>query len=688
MKSSRSILKIPWLLLVVALVAPLVAQVASDLNRRSGYTRHDRAFYLDPNLVSYIRPGIVVKVASAAIASDGTITARVTITDPKGVPLDKDGIATPGPVTLRFIAAYIAAGQKEYTAYTTTLAKATLNSNPAQTQAATDSGGTFATNALGDYTYTFKTKAPAGFDATVTHSIGVTAQRNLSEFITYDEWTETSNDVFNFVPNGSKVTVIRSVVSTSACNQCHDPLFGHGGSRLTVEMCILCHTPQTINPDTGLTQDMPVLIHKIHMGKNLPSVKAGTPYRIWHRGAWSDFSDVGFPGGTDELKTCTVCHQGAPQANNYLTAPTRANCGSCHDDVNFATGKNHSASNLVEISDNQCANCHQPVGELEYDASVTGAHKIATTSAQLPGLVFSIISVDNANPGQKPAVTFMVKNKAGNVVDISKMNFLNLMMTGPTTEYNGYISEDARKAAIVGGQYVYSFNAALPATAAGSYAVGIEGYNNVTIDANTMNAVTVRDVGFNQVFYFAVGGGTVAPRRKIVSQANCNGCHSTLSLHGGIRKNVEYCVVCHNPGVTDSAVRPAANKPDESINFKTMIHKIHTGSSLTTNFTVYGHGGSVNNYNDVGYPGDRRDCEQCHLPGTYDLPLPAGVTSQVAPRDYLNPLPAVSGACLSCHTSQPAAAHASIMTSPTLGESCESCHGNNSAASVAKVHAR
>src|SRR5215469_5777839 len=117
MKSSSSILKIPWLLLAV-LVAPLVAQVASDLNRRSGYTPHDRAYYLDQTLVNYIRPGIVVKVKSAAIGSDGTITARVTITDPKGIPLDKDGIATPGPVTLRFIAAYIPAGQKQYIAYT------------------------------------------------------------------------------------------------------------------------------------------------------------------------------------------------------------------------------------------------------------------------------------------------------------------------------------------------------------------------------------------------------------------------------------------------------------------------------------------------------------------------------------------------------------------------------------------
>ena len=232
--------------------------------------------------------------------------------------------------------------------------KATINSNPSQTQAGTDSGGTWKTNADGDYTYTFATKAPANFDATATHAIGVSAQRDLSEFITYAEFAETANDVYNFVPNGSAVKVIRSVVPTAACNNCHDPLIGHGGSRLTVEMCILCHTPQTINPDTQLTQDMNVLIHKIHMGQNLPSVKAGTPYRIYHRGAWSDFSDVGFPSGTDELKTCTVCHQNAPQADNYKNAPSRAACGSCHDDVNFATGANH--VNLPQVDDNMCAN--------------------------------------------------------------------------------------------------------------------------------------------------------------------------------------------------------------------------------------------------------------------------------------------------------------------------------------------
>src|SRR5664280_362273 len=87
------------------------------------------------------KTGVVVRIQSAAIAKDGTITARATIVDSDGFPLDRLGVATKGPVSMSFIAAYIPAGQTQYVAYTTSVAKATLNSNPSQTQAANDSGG-------------------------------------------------------------------------------------------------------------------------------------------------------------------------------------------------------------------------------------------------------------------------------------------------------------------------------------------------------------------------------------------------------------------------------------------------------------------------------------------------------------------------------------------------------------------
>jgi OmcA/MtrC family decaheme c-type cytochrome len=679
--SSRRLSFVALIALLAVLLMPLTAQKAPN----AGYTKHEKMAYVDQATANYVRPGVVVKIQSAAIAKDGTITARYTITDPKGVPLDKDGIVTPGTAPASLICAYIPKGQTQFVSYSTTAAKPTIpgNTNPTQNQAANDSGGVVTTNALGDYTYTFKTKAPANFDATVTHAIGISVRRDLSEFVQQDEAAQVGNDVFNFVPDGSAVKVTRNVVPTAVCNGCHDPLIGHGGSRIAVELCVLCHTPQTINPDTMESQDMPVLIHKIHMGKNLPSVVAGGKYRIWHRGAWSDFSDVGFPSGMDELKTCTVCHQKAPQAGQFATAPTRAACGSCHDNVNFATGANH--VNLPQVNDNQCTQCHQPKGA-EFDASITGAHVVTTRSTQLGGLNFAITKVD-AKAGQKPTVTFTVTDNAGNSLDITKLDFLNLVIAGPTADYNGYVSEDARKAPVAGGQFAYTFTAALPAAAKGSYAVGIEGYRNTTINPNTVNSAVVRDVGFNKVFYFSVDGSKVAARRQVVSQALCASCHDKLMLHGGIRQNVEYCVVCHNPTVNDSGMRKTGDIP-ESINFKTLIHKIHTGSELTTDFTVMGHGNSVNNYNDVGYVGDRRDCVRCHLAGTYDLPLADGLIDQPTPRDWLKVQGPATAACLSCHTTKAAASHAQTMTSPTLGEACDACHGPNADASVDKVHAR
>src|ERR1039457_6213583 len=405
------------------------------------------------------KTGIVVKIQSAAIAKDGTITVRATLVDADGLPLDRLGVASKGPVSMSFIAAYIPAGQSQYVSYTTSVAKPSIpgNTNPPQTQAANDSVGSVTTNAIGDYTYTFKTKAPVTFDATVTHSIGVSAQRDLSEYGTYDEWSTTSNDVFTFVPNGSPVSVTRSVVTTNACNQCHDPLIGHGGSRLKVELCIMCHTPQTINPDTLLTQDMKVLIHKIHMGSSLPSVKAGTPYRIWRPGAWSDFSTVVF---RQDIRNCTTCHAAnAAQPDAWKTNPSAAACGSCHDDVNFTTGKNH--VNLVELDDNQCKNCHTPNLVSDLDNSIPGSHLIPSNSTSLPGLVTKVISVTGATPGNAPTVTFSVMDKSGNPVDISKITTIRVVLGGPNTDYQTgpgaiRVSENPNATKISNGMYVYT----------------------------------------------------------------------------------------------------------------------------------------------------------------------------------------------------------------------------------------
>jgi OmcA/MtrC family decaheme c-type cytochrome len=671
--------RIPFVTVLVLLaMVPLSGLTAADkANKKTGFTGQLAAKHLDENQLSFIRPGITVKLVSAAIATDGTITARVTITDPKGLPLDRDGITTPGSVNLRFIAATIPAGKTQYLSYTTTVLKSTTNSNPSQVQAATDSGGTFAKNADGDYTYTFKTKAPVAFDATATHAIGVSAQRDLSEFMTYDEWSETSNDVLNFVPNGAAVTVTRSITPTAACNKCHDPLFGHGGSRLTVEMCILCHSPQTINPDTLLTQDMPVLIHKIHMGKDLPSVKAGTPYRIWHRGAWSDFSTVAFP---QDVRNCTVCHAaGAPQADNWKTNPSRAVCGSCHDNVNFATGENH--VDLPMLSDNECKNCHTSQQTLDFDASIPGAHVVPNNSISLPGVVSKVLKVENAVPGSAPVITFSLTDKAGNPLDITKLTQVRVLIAGPNTDYQTgeggiYVRETITTAPGSGGVYTYTATNKIPAGATGSYTVSIQARNTVLLLPGTKKETSATDSANPTQFYFSVDSSPVVARRVVVSTEKCAACHDDLKfVHGGTRNDTQACTICHNPTLTDGTSK-------QSVNFAWQIHATHRGEGLANPYVL-----GTTNYQEVRFPGDTRDCSTCHVGNSYQPDNIGAVAPVASTGGFTATTMPIAAACQGCHDDLATASHA-LNNTTTLGESCVVCHGQSSQFSMDKVHSR
>src|ERR1035437_7783545 len=636
---------------------------------------------LNGSTTSLGKTGVVVKIQRAAIAKDGTISVRATSVDADGIPLDRLGVATKGPVSMSFIAAYIPSGQTQYFSYTTSVSKPSIQANsglPSQTQAANDSGGTFATNAIGDYTYTFKTKAPATFDPTVTNAIGVSAQRDLSEFGTFDEWSETSNDVFNFVPNGSAVTVTRSVVTTNACNGCHDPLIGHGGSRLKVELCIMCHTPQTINPDTQLTQDMKVLIHKIHMGSSLPTVKAGTPYRIWHRGAWSDFSAVVFP---QDIRNCTTCHSAAAtQADAWRTNPSRAACGSCHDDVNFATGANH--VNLPQPDDSMCKNCHTSNAVSDFDASIPGAHLIPANSTALPGLVTMAIQVDGATPGNAPTVTFSVMDKSNNPVDISKITSIRVVLAGPNTDYQtgpGAIRvSETPPATLKGtnGVYAYTMTNKISAGAVGSFTVSIEASNTVTLLPGTVIATSAVDAAKPVEFYFSVDKSATVARRQVVSTDKCSACHNNLGfVHGGTRAATQECVICHNPSLTDGT-------SGDSVNLAWQIHSIHRGENLANPYVL-----GTTNYQEVRFPGDLRDCSACHLDSTY-LVENVGAKALVASTGgFTKTTPPISAACQGCHDDIATASHA-LANTTILGESCAACHKAGEPASVDRVHQR
>lgn len=636
------------------------------------FTERDKAFYADSATVNFVRPGLTMKVMGATIAADGTVQAKVKFTDPRGLPLDREGITTPGTISCSFIIAWIRP-DGQYWSYTTRVQTSPIT-GVAATQAGADTGGVWAKTADGEYTYTFGRKLPADYVKTATHSIGIYGSRNLTEF---ELGTNYDDDVYNFVPAGGAVTVVRDLIKTATCNKCHLDMGFHGGSRKTMEMCNLCHTPQTADPDTGNTVDMPVMIHKIHMGSSLPSVIAGTPYKIiGNAQSVHDYSEIAFPPSARNCKACHEDNKGVAQPEHYQKA-NRAACGACHDGIDFSTGKNHAG--IVQTNDNGCNRCHASKMNEEFDLSVEGAHVLTAQTKQFQGVNFQILEVTNTKPGEKPVVMFTVKNDAGTAIKLADLSRLRLHLTGPNSDYSSYVTEDALQAAAQPGDglYKYTFTAAIPATAKGSWTIAVEGRQTVTLKPAPSGVTTANDAGLNKQFAFSVDGTPVQARRKVVEMAKCNACHSDLSFHGGSRNTIEQCVICHNPTAT------ATPEPRRTIDLGVMVHKIHRGSALTR-----GYGIASANYSHIGYPGDLRSCVSCHVDGTQQIPEVDNRAPVVSPFDFLTPAGRTTANCLACHDSKGAAAHANTNTDPKLGEACSACHGPTGAAAVSKVHAR
>ncbi len=70
---------------------------------------------------------------------------------------------------------------------------------------------------------------------------------------------------------------------------------------------------------------------------------------------------------------------------------------------------------------------------------------------------------------------------------------------------------------------------------------------------------------------FRPDGGAISERWGLILTETCNACHDPLALHGGSRRAVQGCAMCHNPQTWD---------PDtgNTVDLKVMVHKIHFGA--------------------------------------------------------------------------------------------------------------
>ena len=128
---------------------------------------------------------------------------------------------------------------------------------------------------------------------------------------------------------------------------------------------------------------------------------------------------------------------------------------------------------------------------------------------------------------------------------------------------------------------------------------------------------------------FVPNGSPVTTNRLVAATEKCASCHVRFAEHGGPRRDVEFCVVCHNPGTID---------PDsgESVDLAYMAHSIHRGYKRAEPYVVFGRNGDEFNTGEVTYPQPEAFCETCH---TASAAAPQGDDWQ----DF--PGPAACGGC-------------------------------------------
>jgi OmcA/MtrC family decaheme c-type cytochrome len=220
--------------------------------------------------------------------------------------------------------------------------------------------------------------------------------------------------------------------------------------------------------------------------------------------------------------------------------------------------------------------------------------------------------------------------------------------------------------------------------------------HRIAIQLSYVNAAgeTVRVNPYFDVTFDASGRSVAVTdpnaTRVMADVGSCNGCHEKLALHGGGRVDVQYCVMCHNPGTTDA-------NSGNVLTMATMTHKIHAGRLLKSKldsgeggeeYVIWGFQNSRHDYAEVGFPQDLRNCSVCHSAANPKTPQGDNWKSRASKE-----------ACLTCHANGAASRFVTTHTGFALAivgagatpkdipnASCAECHRAGAAVSPERVH--
>jgi len=500
---------------------------------------------------------------------------------------------------------------------------------------------------------------------------------------------------------------------------------------------------------------------------------------------------VQFP---QDYRNCDACHANAAQRGEIFTAISRRTCQGCHPDVWHGEGgtdeRHFPHAGGPRADDTQCAGCHVAGPSLQ--VPIAEVHVPPYRSPKYSPLRIDLLSIENMKPGLHPTVRFRVSDRNGPILSMYAptpatdpvsgiprfLDRMALVLSGPSREYdtrNNFGVErwlgsgfDFRPplgvwpyadvapsweyvwwgwVADADGAFTYTFVAALPPGASGTWAVGIHVSRGEDTFTQFYDPATDRFlwpytgeraletapevVAYVDLAAGRLGAGNPAPRRKVVDFQKCNQCHDRLAMHD-MRTNQEFCVMCHGGGTTDWNRRPkdASGNTDlsqvlspslwgtlddieeRSVHFKVLMHRIHTGArvgtasmGLSQPLTAYGWPGGADQaifYDEITMPRDLSDCAMCHNGPTYEIenvlpglqqPTLANETDDrlhagTAVHAAIEPsTPPIQAACRGCHNTRANVSHTSLYTTVEGVEQCMPCHGRNGTSALTVGHA-
>jgi len=401
-----------------------------------------------------------------------------------------------------------------------------------------------------------------------------------------DNWKNVPNrlacggchDGINFA-TGQGVTIgdaAKGLTSTTSFNG-----FAHGGqSQADDSLCTTCHTPGNID-----INHLPITPPNLQSALHVNGGNANT------NSAWIASNTSRLPAGA--IKVSYEIQSVSRNASKQPVIVFRMLQNNLRADLNdFAATTANPLTGSKEIWNNFMGS---PSAYFVFAVPQDGIAKPADFNANASGYLKNIWNGTATGTG------------AGTLTGPDSNGYYTVTLTGVQVPDNATM--------LTGGLgYSYSVTTTLPLTQTNlpDYPVTASPIGN----ANEVGGLIVIAPNAQRVANGYVG------RRQVVEDARCNKCHQELgtfteeAFHGGQRNDGTTCAWCHRPNQTSSGW---------SADSTSYIHAIHAANKRKAPFTWHA-STTTESFADVTFPGVLKECETCHVPGTYNFSSTSNAT--------------------------------------------------------------